>query len=115
MYIIAGPSGSGGVGTNGSKTSISGPASGGATMTVKVPAYTWKVVVVFPNGTSDTTRTPSRVIAVKVPNSDTATTLSTDWGGYRVSVSSIETLTGYSFFSSNSHVNKTTVDTGATK
>ena len=72
LYIIAGGAGTGGTGSAGYKTTI-GPG-------ITVPAYTWKVMVVLPEGTNDVTRITSstRVIAVKMPNTQTVT--SQPWG-----------------------------------
>ena len=91
LYIIAGGYGSGGTGSNGYKTTVGNG--------VVVPAYTWKIMVVLPNGSSDLSRitTSTRVIAVMVPNNQTVN--SQPWGYYRVSVDSIESKTGYDFLS----------------
>jgi DNA/RNA endonuclease G, NUC1 len=94
LYIIAGGVGDGGSGSN-----------GGTTLTVAnghvaVPAYTWKVAIVLPNGTDDVNRVgkTTRVIAVLMPNQQSIGT-STPWRNFRVSVKRIEGLTGYNFFS----------------
>lgn len=65
---------------------------------VAVPAQTWKVIIVLPNGTNDVSRvtTATRTIAVIMPNSGS---IGTDWRAYRVSVDQVEALTGYDFFS----------------
>jgi endonuclease G len=101
MYVIAGPSGSGGTGVNGFKTSWTGPAFDGGNVTVKVPSSTWKVIIVLPNGSNDVSRvtTSTRTIAVIMPNDNTQVSKSDGWGGYRVSVRTVESLTGYNFFS----------------
>ncbi|MGB8954457.1 MAG: DNA/RNA non-specific endonuclease [Tumebacillaceae bacterium] len=110
LYIIAGGAGVGGTGLAGYKTTI-GPG-------ITVPAYTWKVLVVLPEGTNDLTRITSstRVIAVKMPNTQTVN--SQPWGYYRVSVDSLESLTGYNFLSAVSTTIQSTieskVDTGPT-
>ncbi len=93
MYIIAGGYGSGGSGSmSGTTTSI---ASGG----INVPAYFWKIVVVLDVDTNDVARvnTSTRVITVLMPNNQTVN--SHPWDYYRVSVDSIQTLTGYNFLS----------------
>ncbi|MBI5880378.1 MAG: DNA/RNA non-specific endonuclease [Chloroflexi bacterium] len=62
-----------------------------------VPAFTWKVIVVAArdgNISGITTSTP--VIAVRVPNDKNAKL--GDWDQYRVTVASIESVTGYKFF-----------------
>lgn len=92
LYIIAGPSGKGGSGSNGSKTTIH---SGDVT----VPSHFWKVLVVLSVGSDDVSRVSAstRVIAVKMPNTQTVD--NKPWHNYRVSVDSLETLTGYNFLS----------------
>jgi len=66
---------------------------------VTVPNFTWKVIVVLPEGSSDVSRvnTGTRVIAVDMPNSNGIR--SNYWGNYRVSVDQIESWTGYNFLS----------------
>jgi endonuclease G len=93
LYIIMGGAGQGGTGSN-----------GGVTMTianghVQVPAQTWKVILVQPQGTNDLARvtTSTRVIAVVMPNAQGIRT--NMWEQYRVSVDEVEQLTGYDFFS----------------
>jgi endonuclease G len=65
---------------------------------VAVPAQTWKVIIVLPNGTNDVSRvtTATRTIAVVMPNSGS---IGTDWRAYRVSVDQVEAITGFDFFS----------------
>src|SRR5205085_377426 len=93
LYIIAGGSGSGGTGSNGGVTTTI--ASGQIT----VPSSYWKIIVVMPVGSNDITRvtTATRVIAVNMPNAQTVN--SQPWGNYRVSVASLQSLTGYNFLS----------------
>ncbi len=93
LHIIMGGAGQGGTGSN-----------GGVTMTiagghVQVPAQTWKVILVQPQGTNDVARvtTSTRVIAVLMPNAQGIRT--NLWEQYRVSVDEVEQLTGYDFFS----------------
>ena len=64
-----------------------------------IPTNTWKVVVVLPNGTDDLNRinTSTRVIAVDMPN--VAGIRNNTWQQYRVSVDSIEAMTGYDLLS----------------
>jgi endonuclease G, mitochondrial len=110
LYIISGGYGSGGTGLNGYKTTIGNG--------VVVPAKVWKVIVVLPNGNNDISRvsTSTRVIAVMLPNDQTVS--SQPWGNYRVSVDSIESMTGYNFLTSVSSsiqgVIEAKVDSGAT-
>jgi endonuclease G len=65
---------------------------------VAVPAQTWKVIIVLPDGSNDVSRvtTATRTIAVVIPNSGS---IGTDWRAYRVSVDQVEGMTGYVFFS----------------
>jgi endonuclease G len=83
LYIISG--GQGSIGT----------LAGGH---VAIPANTWKVIMVLPQGTNDVARvtTATRVIAVYLPNNNNVVS---DWRQYRVSVDTVESLTGYNFFS----------------
>jgi endonuclease G, mitochondrial len=110
-YIISGPYGQGGTGSNGYATTVGNG--------VVVPAQTWKIVVVLPKGDNDISRitTSTRVIAVLMPNTQTVN--SHEWDYYRVSVDQIETLTGYDFLSnvpaSIQNVIEAAVDNGPTK
>ncbi len=84
MYIISGGQGTLGSIGNG----------------VVVPAFTWKVVLVLPNGNNDLQRASAkttRVFGVIMPN--TAQNQSTPWRTFRVTVDHVEALTGYNFFS----------------
>jgi endonuclease G, mitochondrial len=94
IYIVAGGAGIGGTGTQGGITTTI--ASGHVT----VPAYTWKIAVVIPNGNNDLDRLSktTRVISVAMPNSESIGR-STPWRSFRVTVKSIEALTGDDFFS----------------
>lgn len=91
MYIIAGPTGTGGTGTYGYATSIAGGK-------INVPNAVWKIVVVLPNGDNDLSRvtTTTPVIAVYMPNEDLGTT---PWTNYCTTVDYIESKTGYNFLS----------------
>jgi endonuclease G len=112
LYIYSGPYGSGGSGSNGGTTYTI------ANGKVTVPAYVWKIIVVLPDGSNDLSRvsTSTRVIAVKIPN--TQAVGSDSWGDYRVSVDALETLTGYDFLSNVSTTIQSTiessVDSGST-
>lgn len=68
---------------------------------VKVPARTWKVIVVLANGSSDLSRvtTSTRVIAVDMTNVNSSISKTASWKTFRVSVDSIESHTGYNFLS----------------
>lgn len=62
-----------------------------------IPAFTWKVIVVIPQGANDLARINSgtRVIAVELPNQQGIR--DRDWRSFRVSVDHIEYYTGYNF------------------
>lgn len=100
MYIVSGGQG------------VSGYIAGG---NVAVPTYTWKVIMVLPNGSNDVSRvtTATRLIAVVMPNQNG---ISSNWRDFRVSVDYVETLTGHDFFSnvpdSIEGVIESTVDAG---
>ncbi len=91
LYIISGPYGQGGTGSNGYVTTVGNG--------VVVPSYTWKILVVLDNGDNDLDRITgtTRVIAVLMPNTQTVSSYS--WGYYRVSVDELESLTGFDFMS----------------
>jgi len=95
LFIIAGPSGVGGIGKNGPKAKIVDKAG----TEITAPNVTWKVILVL----SDRKGAPvervtkhTRVIGVIMPNSQT---IDADWTEYRVSVDEVEQLTGFDFFS----------------
>jgi endonuclease G len=110
LYIISGGYGAGGTGLNGYATTIAGGK-------VTVPAKTWKVIIVLPAGTNDVSRvtTSTRTIAVIMNNDEGPFN---NWGTYRVSVDSVESLTTYDFFSNVSTsiqaVIEANTDTGPT-
>lgn len=112
LYIIAGPYGSGGSGSNGGTTySLIGGK-------VIVPQSVWKVVVVLSPGfaSASNVTTSTRVIAVNMPNTQSVS--SQPWGYYRVSIDYLETLTGFNFLSevpeSIQNVIEASVDSGPT-
>jgi DNA/RNA endonuclease G (NUC1) len=90
LYIISGPYGEGGTSSKGTFTILK---SG-----VVVPSHVWKIALVLPNGNNDISRinTSTRVIAVVIPNNQECSKY--QWTYYRVSVDSVENLTGYNFF-----------------
>ena len=100
LYIISGPYGEGGTsnGANGTSTLQTFTKLGSG---VVVPSYTWKIIVVVPNGDIDISRitTATRVIAIWMPNSNTACPRASLWSSYKVSVDYIESQTGYNFLS----------------
>ena len=85
VYII-----SGGQGNNGT-------IAGGR---VVVPRYTWKVVLVLPNGSDDLARInkQTRTIGIIMPNF-LPLSQSAPWRQFRVTVDQVEAFTGYNFFS----------------
>jgi DNA/RNA endonuclease G (NUC1) len=91
-YVIAGPYGVGGTGSNGYAETIAGGH-------VTVPSATWKVVLLLPKGSNDLSRVDcsTRTIAVIMPN---VQDIRTDhWEKYLTTVDAVEGLTGYDFFS----------------
>ncbi|SMB99385.1 DNA/RNA non-specific endonuclease [Hymenobacter roseosalivarius DSM 11622] len=102
LYVIAGSYGKGGTGSNGYATTIDAGR-------VTVPARTWKVVVILPEGSSDASRvsTSTRIIAVDMPNSNS---ISTSWGSYRTTVDAIESATGYNILSAVSGTVQSTIE-----
>jgi endonuclease G len=103
LYIISGSYGTGGTGSNGTKTTI---ANGNVT----VPARTWKVIVVLnsSNSGASSVTTNTRVIAVNMPNSQGIR--NNNWTNYRVSVDSIEANTGYNLLSNVSSSVQSTIE-----
>ncbi len=95
LYIICGPYGKGGISAVGYSEFVNG--DGG--VNIDVPAQVWKIVVVIPNGNNDIDRIDNntRVIAVKMPNTQACS--AQNWKYYRTSVDDIEALTGYNFLS----------------
>jgi endonuclease G len=67
---------------------------------IVVPAVTWKVVLVLPNGTDDLQRIGkgTRAFGIIVPN-QAPLSINTPWRNFRVTVNEVEYLTGYDFFS----------------
>ena len=91
VYVIMGSYGAGGVGNNGSATSIAGGK-------IAVPSNVWKVAVIIPAGNTDLSRVnaTTRVVAVNTLNINT---VDKDWKKSRVSVRDIEKATGYNLLS----------------
>ncbi len=92
LYIISGGYGTGGTGSNGTFNTI-------ADGKVTVPNRTWKIIVVLdtPGSGASGVTTYTRAIAVNIPNAQGVRTA--DWRNYRVSIDSIESLTGFNFLS----------------
>jgi endonuclease G, mitochondrial len=94
LYIVSGPAGVGGTGSNGGVTTTL--ANGNIT----VPSSTWKVVLVLPAATGDDTARvtcSTRTIAVQMPN--TQGIRGDDWHTFLTTIDHIEALTGYDFYS----------------
>jgi endonuclease G len=68
---------------------------------VQIPGVTWKTILVLDTGDDDLKRVTSatRTIAVVMPNNNSLINKNDDWKIFRVSVDSVESLTGYDFFS----------------
>jgi endonuclease G len=97
LYVIAGPAGRGGRGSNGPRETI------GKANAVAVPAECWKIIVVIPPGGSggdedDTLRITesTRVVTVIMPNDNDQ--VSWAWAQYRTTPAEVESRTGYHFF-----------------
>ncbi len=91
LYIISGPLGTGGTGSNGFKSAIDSNR-------ITVPNSVWKIILVVTPGTGPSgVTTSTRVIAVNIPNTQGIRTA--PWRNYRVTVDSIEQATGYDFLS----------------
>jgi len=84
LYIFSGPVGSLGTIAQGRVT---------------IPEYTWKVVLVLPNGDNDVSRVTkaTRTIGIIVPNFGPLD-INAPWRNFRVSVDQVERLTDYDFF-----------------
>jgi DNA/RNA endonuclease G (NUC1) len=94
IYIVAGPAGTGGTGSNGGMTTT---LAGGH---VTVPAWTWKAALVIPAGGGDDISRVScstRTIAVIMPN--TQGIRNTPWQTFLTTVDAVEALSGYDLFS----------------
>jgi DNA/RNA endonuclease G (NUC1) len=93
IYIVSGPSGQGGAGSNGSASTVAGGH-------VVVPSQTWKVALFLPKQDgNDVSRVAAstRTLAVIMPNVQGIRTV--DWNTYVTTVDQVESLTGYNFFS----------------
>lgn len=83
IYIMSGPTGNIGTVAQGR---------------VVVPAVTWKVVLVIPNGSNDLSRVSkgTRAFGIVVPNQPPLD-INAPWRNFRVTVNQVELLTGYDF------------------
>ena len=107
-YIFAGPAGSGGTGDKGYFEEIPVTAKDGSELAITVPAYTWKILLILPEGEDDLARISDlaareeassqlQVIAVCVPN-EQGCGKKGSWQQYLCSINYIEEITGYDFF-----------------
>jgi hypothetical protein len=104
LYIVSGPNGIGGSGSNGFATTLAGGH-------VTVPSSTWKVVLVVPRGSSPSdVQASSRTIAVIMPNVQGIRTNA--WESYIVSIDQVESLTGYDFFANLPNAVENSVEAG---
>ncbi len=81
---------------------ISGPVGNAGTISagrVVVPAKTWKVVLVLPNGVNDLSRIDRSTRVFGVIMSNSSISQSAPWRNFRTTVDAVENLTGYNFFS----------------
>lgn len=107
IYIISGPAGVGGTGSNGGVTTT---LAGGH---VTVPAQTWKVALVLPGQTGDDVArvtASTRAIAVIMPNVQGIR--NDDWMSYLTTVHAVEQLTGYNFYSNVPQVTQNAFEYG---
>lgn len=98
LYIIAGPTGQGGVGSVGAKEAIAAHQES-ANNKITVPAAFWKIVVVNNQpglGLTGITQ-KTRVIAVLIPNQQGIK--EEKWQTYRTTIRELEQRTGYDFLS----------------
>lgn len=105
-YIFAGPAGCGGEGNRGIFEEILTMTNDGKSVKIKVPQWSWKIILFMPEGQNDVERVCNKeatVIAVCIPNKQGCQFDSDgnkiDWDAYKCSVDEIEILTGYDFFS----------------
>jgi hypothetical protein len=94
LYIVSGPYGVGGTGSNGGTTNTLADGH------VTVPSATWKVALVLTKDSgNDVSRVncSTRTIAVIMPNIDSIRPNA--WETYLTTVDAVEALTGYDFFS----------------
>lgn len=98
-YIFAGPLGSGGTGDKGYFEAIPISTKDGRELAITVPAYTWKIILLLPEGEEDLSRitAETQIISVCIPNQK-GCGKNGSWEQYICSVDYIEEMTGYDFF-----------------
>lgn len=99
VYIIAGPLGKGGTSDKGYFEEIPVMTNDGKELAITIPAYTWKILLIIPDGNDDFSRvtTNTQILAVCVPNKK-GCGRNGSWQQYICSVNYIEERTGYDFF-----------------
>jgi DNA/RNA endonuclease G (NUC1) len=105
LYIVSGPLGVGGTGSNGFMTSV-------ANGHVVVPSSTWKVVLLLPIGDNDVSRVTAstRTIAIQIPNVQGIHDV--DFHSYFTTVRNIEDQTGFNFFSNVPQLIQNSIENG---
>ena len=105
VYIYAGQYGTGGVGKT--RKTKKEPAKevnldyivpkSQTNLKINVPEYTWKIIVILPEGTNDLSRIDenTKILSVMIPNKDEVRRHK--WDQYIVSIDEIEEKTGYNF------------------
>ncbi|NUN68150.1 MAG: DNA/RNA non-specific endonuclease [Bacteroidetes bacterium] len=79
---------------------------------VQIPLRTWKAVLVLDAGEDDLRRVTdaARTIAVVMPNSNALIGKNDDWRSFRVTIDSVEALTGFDLFSRLPHSVQTAIE-----
>ncbi len=112
VYIFAGPAGVGGEGIRGIFEEILVITKLGESLKIKVPAWSWKIMLVMPEGDDDFRRVCESLegdksgqiytVAACIPNKQGCqfdeNGNKIDWDSYKCSIDYIENLTGYNFF-----------------
>src|SRR5207245_16885 len=110
IYIVSGPAGMGGTGSNGGLTNT---VAGGH---VTVPSSTWKVALVLPKDSGDDVSRVSasaRTVAVIMPNRQGIKTSDpNDWRSFLTTVDAVEALTGYDLFSNVDEAVQNAIEAG---
>ena len=98
LFIVSGPAGKGGEGRHGAMESLPMKRGHNVVGQITVPKCVWKVILIVPHGTSAGSQVGSaaKMVAVIMPNNQE---LDGHWAKYQVSVSQVEQLTHYQFFS----------------
>ena len=110
---MAGPCGKGGTGAAGYFEKIELPSSAGENLSINVPAFCWKIILVLDEGEDDLSRVTEEtpVIAVFIPNAQ-RNGADSSWEDYLTSVDYIEEMTEYDFFTELSDEIEKTLEAG---